>query len=293
MSYYPGQNYQLRFTLVIAMAVHGIILFGIAIYAAYSITQANQKEVTLSITRSAEKPEQAKFIAELNQLASGDAEESKELSSVNEALLADTQIREIDPLIIPESGALTPPRPPARVITTTASSTYFAIVEPREIQLTENQKAADYSEKSLSELSLAIASLEARLKDSVQTDSKKPRVLRLTSTSALASEDAAYVHRWRDRVETIGNLHYPEEARKQQLYGSVRLLVKLKSNGIVEGISILSPSGSSILDRAAIESIRLASPFEPFHEELAERYDRMDVIRTWQFRKDRVTAHNN
>ena len=293
MSYYPGQNYQLRFTLVIAMAVHGIILFGIAIYAAYSITQANQKEVTLSITRSAEKPEQAKFIAEQNQLASGDAEDSKELSSVNEALLADTQIREIDPLIIPETGALTPPRPPARVITTTASSTHFAIVEPREIQLTENQNAADYSEKSLSELSLAIASLEARLKDSVQTDSKKPRVLRLTSTSALASEDAAYVHRWRDRVETIGNLHYPEEARKQQLYGSVRLLVKLKSNGIVEGISILSPSGSSILDRAAIESIRLASPFEPFHEELAERYDRMDVIRTWQFRKDRVTAHNN
>jgi len=293
MSYYPGQNYQLRFTLVIAMAVHGIILFGIAIYAAYSITQANQKEVTLSITRSAEKPEQAKFIAEQNQLASGDAEDSKELSSVNEALLADTQIREIDPLIIPETGALTPPRPPARVITTTASSTHFAIVEPREIQLTENQNAADYSEKSLSELSLAIASLEARLKDSVQTDSKKPRVLRLTSTSALASEDAAYVHRWRDRVETIGNLHYPEEARKQQLYGSVRLLVKLKSNGIVEGISILSPSGSSILDRAAIESIRLASPFEPFHEELAKRYDRMDVIRTWQFRKDRVTAHNN
>jgi protein TonB len=293
MSYYPGQNYQLRFTLVIAIALHGVILFGLAIFAAYSITQINQKEVTLSITRSEKKPEQAKFIAEHNQLASGEAEHNKELSSIHKALLADTKIRDTDLLIIPEAGALTPPRPPARVITTTAFSAHFAIVEPREKQLTENQNAPEFSEKSLAELSLAIASLEARLKNSVQTETRKPRVLRLTSTSALASEDAAYVHRWRDRVETIGNLHYPDEARKQQLYGNVRLLVKLRSNGIVEGISILEPSGSAILDRAAIESIRLASPFEPFHEELAARYERMDVIRTWQFRKDRVRAFTN
>ncbi len=70
----------------------------------------------------------------------------------------------------------------------------------------------------------------------------------------------------------------------------MRLLVKLLANGVVEEISILASSGSEVLDRAAIESIRLASPFEPFPASLAQKYDRIDVIRTWQFRKNKLTA---
>ena len=149
---------------------------------------------------------------------------------------------------------------------------------------------ANSDKKTLTELSQAIASLEARLADKQQLLTKGPRVLTLSSASTIEAEDANYIHQWRDRVERIGNRHYPQTAREKGLYGDMRLLVRLKASGVVEEISILSSSGSKVLDRAAIESIRLASPFEPFTQSLAKKYDRIDVIRTWQFRKNKLSA---
>ena len=293
MSYYPGQNHQLRYSLAIALVLHGLALFGIAFVAVYSVTQINQKEVTLSIATSKDKPAQADFIAQTNQQGSGQLEQAKELSSTTEALLTDTQINDVKPLLLPQQSATSQAKTRARIITTTADSIFYAIVKPKPTQQLEEQQKPEHTQKTLAELSLEIASLEARLSQKQQTHSKKPRVMVITSASALAAEDAAYVHQWRDRVETVGNLHYPDKAREKSLYGDVRLLVKLLANGLVEEISILSSSGSSILDRAAIESIRLASPFEPFHDALAKKYDRIDVIRTWQFRKDRLSAKSN
>ena len=74
--------------------------------------------------------------------------------------------------------------------------------------------------------------------------------------------------------------------------GDVRMLVGIQASGVVDQITLLSSSGEEVLDRAAMESIQLASPFEPFPPSLAAQYERIEVIRTWQFRSDRLSGRS-
>jgi len=290
MNYMPGQNYQIRYTLAIALVLHGLVMLATTLAIISGAVQLNQSEVTLAVSSSEEIPLDAELLAQNNQLGSGQGDKHQELTVTQEALFADTKINQIDPIFLPKEdrGANEPIE--LRIITTTSESALFAPSRDISIEESENNGAINNERKTLADLSLEIASLEARLAEKQQPDGKKSRVLILTSASTLAADNAEYVHQWRNRVETVGNIHYPREARANQLYGDVRLLVKLQASGIVEEIIIMSSSGSTVLDRAAIESIRLASPFEPFPKSLANKYDRIDVIRTWQFRENRLSA---
>lgn len=290
MNYMPGQNYQIRYTLAIALVLHGLVMLATTLAIISGAVQLNQSEVTLAVSSSEEIPLDAELLAQNNQLGSGQGDKHQELTVTQEALFADTKINQIDPIFLPKEdrGANEPIE--LRIITTTSESALFAPSRDISIEESENNGAINNERKTLTDLSLEIASLEARLAEKQQPDGKKSRVLILTSASTLAADNAEYVHQWRNRVETVGNIHYPREARANQLYGDVRLLVKLQASGIVEEIIIMSSSGSTVLDSAAIESIRLASPFEPFPKSLANKYDRIDVIRTWQFRENRLSA---
>ncbi len=81
---------------------------------------------------------------------------------------------------------------------------------------------------------------------------------------------ARYVEDWVAKVEKIGNLNYPEAARQQRLYGSLRLTVSLYADGTVESIDIDKSSGSKILDQAAINIVNLGAPYAPFPKEMRE-----------------------
>ena len=292
MSYSPGQNYRLSYTVAIALAMHMVIIFWLVFNAESKAHVAPQMEVTLSYHQSDEAPEDASFIAQSNQQGSGEAEKNDELTTLYQSPFNDAAINPVSPvtpIAIPEIEKHEQQIVELRIITTTGNAERSLVKKETpidEIDVSED----DNEEKTLTELSQEIASLEARLADKQQQFTRKPRVLTLSSASTIEAADANYVHQWRDRVESVGNRYYPQLARNKSLYGDVRLLVKLKANGVVEEISILASSGSEILDRAAIESIRLASPFDPFPKSLANKYDRIDVIRTWQFRKNRLTA---
>jgi protein TonB len=128
-----------------------------------------------------------------------------------------------------------------------------------------------------------IASLQAKLAMQRQAYAKQPRVKTLTSVAARASNDAEYLNLWQERIELIGNLNYPEEARKQKIYGQLRLLVTVLPDGSIHDITILKSSGHRILDDAAVRIVRLSAPFAPFPPALRKDVDRLEIIRTWKF----------
>ena len=134
--------------------------------------------------------------------------------------------------------------------------------------------------------SLEIASLEARLDEQRQLYAKRPRIKRLTSMAAAASADAFYLNSWRRKIERIGNLNYPAEARRNRLYGSLRLQVTVLPDGGLKEVIVLKSSGHRVLDQAAIDIVKLAAPFAPFSDELRQTTDELLIIRTWQFRKN-------
>ena len=98
---------------------------------------------------------------------------------------------------------------------------------------------------------------------------------------------AAYVEDWRRRVESIGNRHYPAEARARGLYGSLELVVTLRDNGELMDVRIARSSGSPLLDQAAIDIVRMGAPYPPFPARLAQEYSSLQVVRKWSF----TTAH--
>ena len=133
------------------------------------------------------------------------------------------------------------------------------------------------------DLSLAIASLQAQLDIQRQAYAKRPRKYTISSASTIKSQDALYLDSWRRRIEAVGNINYPAEARMQQVYGSLRMLVALLPNGDVSEIQILQSSGYSILDQAAVQIVNMAAPFDPFPEAMRAEADILEIIRTWRF----------
>lgn len=96
----------------------------------------------------------------------------------------------------------------------------------------------------------------------------------------------AYEQAWQSKVERVGNLNYPEIARKNRWSGVLRLSVSLKADGSVLGINVRQSSGHPELDEAAARIVRLAAPYAPFPDEFKAETDILVITRTWQFLDD-------
>ena len=109
---------------------------------------------------------------------------------------------------------------------------------------------------------------------------KRPK-RKYISANTKEYEYAGYMSAWVARIERIGNLNYPDEARRQQLHGQLVLTVALNRDGSVKDIEVIQPSGHKLLDDAAIRIVRLAAQFPPIPVEGS--VDELYVTRTWQF----------
>lgn len=268
---------RLGLALLLAVALHVIVLFGVGFSGDPPAQASPSLEVTLAVTAAERPPEKADFLAQSNQQGGGDQPDPSELSETQTADFTDTRMLEAQPL----ADAPAPPAPdsgagPAPVITA-APSPRSAAALPADAPATE---AADPQPPTPP--SAEIASLRAKLDRLRNTYSHLPNVLRVTAVSTRADQAAAYLDDWETLVEAVGNEHYPEEARRDHIFGNLRLAVRLRSDGTVDDVTILASSGQRVLDLAAIRTIRLAAPFRPFPAELRQ-WDRLEIIRTWQF----------
>lgn len=271
---------RLSFTIFLAIALHAILILGIS----FSVESGNQVAPTLEITlasyKSHKAPEQADYLAQFNQEASGTAEKAQELTTEEIAKIADTQVNRIQPQ--PQSRASALAVTQTQVVSTQGQSQQKSL----KLKEVDKQKALEKQsgEKSdLPILSAEIASLKAKLDQQRQEYAKKPRIRRLTSIAAKASYDAEYLHKWSSKVEYVGNNNYPEEALRDKVFGDLRLAAVILPNGTIHNIEILQSSGHKILDDAAKQIVHLASPFPPFPPEIRKQADQLEIIRTWHF----------
>ena len=116
------------------------------------------------------------------------------------------------------------------------------------------------------------------------------RVRRLLAGTTAAPEFAYYLEAWRRKVERIGNLNYPREARSRGLNGSLRLLVTITADGALRDVRVLETSGHRMLDEAALHIVRLAAPYAPFSPKMRATTDLLEIERTWHFRNSRYSS---
>lgn len=130
--------------------------------------------------------------------------------------------------------------------------------------------------------SLELVQLDQQLKQSMQAYSKLPRQA-FISARTQQFKYASYMNDWVSKVERIGNLNYPDEARRQSLTGSLMLQVAVNQDGTVRNIRLLRSSGYKVLDDAAIRIVQLAAPFAALPPGISKDTDILHITRTWEF----------
>jgi len=145
---------------------------------------------------------------------------------------------------------------------------------------------------SLIQRGIAIARVSAQNAENFDVYQKPPR-RRFIGVRTRDYHFARYAEDWRLKVERIGNLNYPEAAKREQLYGKLQLTVGIKSDGTLESVEINRPSGKKVLDEAAIRIVKLAGQngYAPFPPDISRDTDILHITRTWVFtRADELTS---
>lgn len=245
---------RMGFALFLAVVLHGILILGISFSQEPSETPSRVLDVTLTRVPSTPRPDQFDYLSDQNQHGKPLAEKPEEgaaVRAVSERAVKDSSAAQTDPNAFEPTQAVLNPAPTAfqRLIT-----------DVSQFRRAQNSEALMPREPS--------------------------RVRRLSQVNAAASPDAFYLRSWQRKIEAVGNLNYPEAARRGGIYGSLRLLVAINANGSLKEVRVLQSSGEPILDQAAQNIIRLAEPFPPFSEALLKTTDVLEIVRTWQFRKN-------
>nr|MDA3869671.1 TonB family protein [Gammaproteobacteria bacterium] len=116
----------------------------------------------------------------------------------------------------------------------------------------------------------------------IEHEIERPKVKYMNS-STKEFVPARYMREWINRVERIGNLNYPDQARRNQLSGTLILDVTINAKGELLNIDLRQSSGHKVLDDAARRIVNLAAPFSPFPDKLKQEADVLHITRSWEF----------
>ncbi len=144
------------------------------------------------------------------------------------------------------------------------------------------EKSVAMNATNLVERARESARLEAQIAQNMDAYQKRPKRVFIGARTTEYSF-ARYVEDWRLKVERVGNLNYPEEAKQLKLYGSLLLTVSIKSDGSLENVEVNRSSGHKALDQAAIRIVRLGAPYAVFSDDLRSKVDILSITRNWIF----------
>jgi protein TonB len=265
--------------LLIASLIHALLILGVNFEMPEPGKLRKGLSVTLIQAPSRKAPEKADFLAQENQFGSGAAEKKF--------------LPRAEPVPRPAPVAKPAEKPPAPIPESVreAKRKPVLVKEKSEKKIVADEGEEDRPKPNLPKfsadlLSQQIAEVSAGLTESRDTEARHPKVVHINSVNAHKYKAAAYEQAWQQKIERIGNLNYPDEARRQKLSGALVMAVHLRPDGSVAKIDIRQPSEHKVLDEAAERIVRLAAPFAPFPDELKQQADILVITRTWRFYND-------
>jgi len=270
---------RLGLTLFLAIAFHALVILGISFQQEdpRKSERITTLDVTLVQTASDTAPEEADYLAQEQQRGGGNTEERVR-----------HEPEPTQPSVIeqpaPSTETTQPAAPPAPESTAPEVLTQRQAPEKTQEQTaaTRAPTPAPISAAELMQRSREIARLEARLETSRQVFSKS-RDSKVLTANTRKAEDAAYLNGWIRKVEQIGSLDYPDEARRRNLSGELELEVTLNADGSLVGIELLRSSGHEVLDEAARRIVRLAAPFAAVPANVLDGQQQLRIRRRWRF----------
>jgi len=260
----------------LSLALHVFALFGIALVMPDPRSMASLMQplqVVLVNSKSKSRPTKADALAQANLDGGGNTADDRQAKTPLPTIRDDQQF--------------TPERRSKRVaeleeeskrMLTRLKSDHTVVIP----ELKKQQVDASSSGEDLVQKSLEIARLEAQINKNWDAYQKLPR-RKFIGARTQEYRFAQYIEDWRVKVERIGNLNYPEQARRRHLYGRLQLSVSIRADGSVESMEVSKSSGQRILDAAAMRIVKLAAPYAPLPANIIKDTDILTITRTWTF----------
>ncbi len=98
-----------------------------------------------------------------------------------------------------------------------------------------------------------------------------------------ASRLAPWLDSWRRKVEQLGTLNYPSAARRSGLKSNPVLEVTINRDGTLAEARVRRSSGYPEVDQAALDILKLSSPFDAFPPDVAANFRVLKFAYEWQF----------
>ena len=302
----------MKIAVLVSIAIHIVIL---TIHFQPELKKIADHLPSLSVVlvnaKTKTAPEKAEALAQANLDRGGNTDDNRTMKTALPAPKETTTEVKLQPSAQPHSAAKSAKikaqeaREQKRVdeLTKQAQELMTQINSMNKIESnpTQNAAAAEPEEgdqkskaKSLDRATLTAAALEmdrlSALIDKQQSEYEKRPKRKFIGARTKEYRFAMYVESWRQKVERIGNMNYPEAAKAQKLYGQLRMTVSIKADGSIEDVVVDKSSGSKILDDAAKRIVELAAPYSRFPEDIKKDTDILSITRTWTFTQEDQVA---
>ena len=262
---------RLAWAVFLAVAAHGVLILGVGFAPpdAGGPDEVPTLEVTLldAPVPNQPAPADARYLAQASQAGAGNVTEQ----------------------VTPEFHD-TPPSPEADDARERGEMTEFTPPPPEDPAV---ERVASWN--SWMQAAIAPARDEARPRPAeAQPEGGVTRVTAsgereyFVSVSARESLFAEYLASWKARMERIGTLNFPAVANHRR-NGNPVLEVAVAADGSLREVRVTQSSGHGGLDQAAIDLVRLASPYDRFPPTVRAQYDVLRFAYEWRFIEGRAS----
>jgi protein TonB len=260
-------NARFELALGVSFVLHAFVVFGIGVKGVDPRTLQNTApplEVVLVNARTQAAPHKADALAQANLDGGGNTDADRRAKS---PLPVVSQDRQVSDLSMQQQRVQQLERE-ARQLMTAAKSKKTVESAPAQPQQQAEAVPAPTG-ADLMNRSFEIARLEAQISKDWDAYQKRPR---RTFLGARTQEFrfARYVEDWRTKVERVGEMNYPADARGQRQYAQLLITVHIKADGQLEKVEINRSSGRKVFDDAAVRIVQLAAPYAPFPPDILD-----------------------
>ena len=271
----PGAQ-RLWAAIALSVAVHGLLLtLQFKFPDAARAMQEKALDIILVNAKSARKPVDKQALAQANLDGGGNTDENRRAKTPLPPTQQQTTGAEIEQM---QRRVQELESRQQQLLSQARSVRKAAVAQNGQDAPTPTNNVTGFD---LAESARAMARLEGEIGKSVDEYSKRPRK-KFIGARTEEYRFAQYIEDWRQKVERIGTLNYPEAARGK-LYGALVLTVSINADGSIGRVDVNRSSGHKVLDDAARRIVQMASPYSPFPPDIRRDTDILEITRTWYF----------
>jgi periplasmic protein TonB len=270
-----ANNDRLLVALFIAAIVHITIVLGIRFSEPEPPIQNSRSiDVTLVSTPAKKAPKKAKFLAQDNQIGSGEKAQKPQPPAQRIANQGNNHRKQVDKSEQEEA------EPKAKQKFVTQIKAEKKIVSEKHSETTQDKEKRPKLTAEMLQQQIAQYGTEIRLKEQ---SSEQTKIKSVSSVSAHKYVAAQYVKDWERKVERTGNMNYPAIAQKKGFSGALTMDVGIKADGSIYSIRVSKSSGVTELDEAAKRIVKMSAPFPVLPSDLLKEVNVLVITRKWKF----------